>query len=351
MDLGERERLVLHTIIQQYIKNSEPVGSRNVSKVGPLQMSPATIRNIMGDLEEKGYLAQPHTSAGRIPTDLGYRYYIDHLVAIEEIRPELETEVEQSLTFVPRNVPAMMKEFSRRLGSLTNSLGFVVTSNQDAGSVKQIEFTRLNKGSAVLAIIITKAGIVRNVLLNLPVDVTDSQLQYMGNYLTGQLSVMSISELKGRLASDYEQSVGEIRTMLSAILDIEDDVFSSDLFDDFFVMEGAANMLNFPEFQDVYKLKALLETLDEKKTLSDILERCMDNKGVQIFVGSEIGLGDMDEIGLVARSYEKKGNIVGMIGVIGPKRMPYPTVISVVDYSAERLAQMFSQLYGGYNGD
>ena len=342
-DLGNREELVLNTIVTEYIQRSEPVGSRNVSKIGPLRMSPATIRNIMGDLEDKGYLIQPHSSAGRIPTDLGYRYYIDHLVAIEIEQEEMEDQLHDSLSFTSYNLPALLQEFSRRLGEITGTVGFVVASYNDTFSVKQIEFTRLNR-SAVLAIMITRAGFVQNVLLNIPQEIADNQLVQISNYLNDHLAKMSITQLQDHLELELSRSASEIRNIISKLAEIESSMLPYGLF-----LEGASNILNFPEFHDAQKIRNLLRAFEEKRTISEILEKCMNNKGVQIFVGREIGIENIEELGLVTTSYEKEGNIIGMLGVIGPKRMPYPKMISVVEYSSKVINKMLESLYGGYS--
>lgn len=343
--LDEREQLVLRTIIQEYIQKSEPVGSRNVSKIGPLKMSPATIRNIMGELEEKGYLVQPHTSAGRVPTDLGYRYYIDHFVALENGDEDYSAEAfRENLEFSAHNLPSMLSEFSKRLSNLTKSIGFVVVSRDDSSTVQHIEFTRLNKTS-VLAIMISKAGFVQNVLLNIDTSITESELVSMSNYLNAQLSHMNIDKVAQHVKKELSADKSKLYSIFDKLASTQDN--RSGVF-----LEGTSNMLNFPEFQDISRLKSLLKTLEEKQTLSDILERCISNKGVQIFVGSEIGFGGInDEIGLVTKSYENKGNIVGMLGIIGPKRMEYSKVIPVVNYSAQIISGMLNDLYGGYSDD
>ncbi len=343
--LGERERQVLHTVITEYIHNSEPVGSRNVSKIGPLRMSPATIRNIMGDLEEKGYLEQPHASAGRIPTDMGYRYYIDHLVGLEGVSDDFYENLETSLDFTPPNVPALMHEFSRRIGAITNSVGFVVASKADCATVKQVEFTRLNRNS-VLAILISRSGIVQNVLLNMDIGITDSALTELSNYVNEQLSTMTIQELASKIDAEYDKGAKEVRAILSRLAIMEGEMASDSMF-----FEGTSNILNFPEFQDAQKLKNLLSALDAKQNVADVLHRFMNTKGVQIFVGSEVGVNDLCEMGLVTQSYEKNGKVLGMLGVIGPKRMEYSKMVRVVNYSAQLITQMLEQLYGGYNED
>jgi heat-inducible transcriptional repressor len=242
-------------------------------------------------------------------------------------------------------------EFSRRLGLITNAVGFVVAASQETSTIRQIEFTRLTRGGAVLAILISKAGTVKNVLLNIPPDVPDSQLHSMGGYLTEQLAHMTVEELRRKLAADYTASMGELRATLATLMEFEELVFSAEMFEKLFALEGTSNMVDRPEFHDAQRLRAILQALDEKKAISDVLERIMDTKGVQIFVGSEIGLDNIDELGLVTSTYEKKGNVVGMLGVIGPKRMEYSRVIPVVNYSSLLLTQMFSQLYGGYSDE
>ncbi|GAB7140520.1 heat-inducible transcriptional repressor HrcA [Deferribacterales bacterium RsTz2092] len=349
--LGDRERIVLNTIINEHIHSSEPVGSRNVSKVGPLHMSPATIRNIMVDLEEKGYIAQPHTSAGRVPTDLGYRYYIDHLVRYDENKGNLKRELEESLAFRPKNVSTLVKEFSRRIGLATSSIGFVATSNKGVGTVKQIEFTRLMRGGvATLAILITKSGLVKNVLLSIPASVKDSELQQMSNYLTEQLANMSVLELKAKLVAEYENSASQMKSVITALMDTDENVFAGEDGAGSLVLDGALNVLNMPEFQDSEKVRTLLETLEEKKRLSEIFERSMGTKGVQIFIGSEMGVKGTEDLGIVTSTYEHDKHVIGMLGVIGPKRMNYTKAIPVVDYSSHMLADMFRELYGGENG-
>lgn len=340
--LEEREVLVLNTIITEYIHNREPVGSRNVSKIGPLKMSPATIRNIMGDLEEKGYLLQPHTSSGRIPTDMAYRYYADHLAVMETCGSEFADMVHESLEFSSPNLPSMMKEFSKRIGMLTKSVGFVMAAKNDLSALSRIEFTRLNK-SSVLAILISKSGFIQNVIIPVDTAANDSMLTRLSNYLNSKLPIMSVSELLKSIRSELNESTDQIYKILDKLAAMEKKIEPGGVF-----MDGAVNMLNFPEFSDTETLRALLNAFDEKKQLSDILEKCMHNRGVQIFVGREIGFG-IEELGVVASTYENDGNILGMVGVIGPKRMEYGKVMKVVTYSSQIIEKMIEQLHGGYS--
>jgi heat-inducible transcriptional repressor len=287
----------------------------------------------MGDLEDKGYIEQPHTSAGRIPTDLGYRYYIDHIIAAEPTEP-VEAGVEDSLRFRSPNVPVLMQEFSRRLGNITGAVGFVAASKPDTEAVQRIEFARLNK-STTLAVLVTRSGFTHNVLIPAEQSVTNSELTHMSNYLNDKLATMSITDIG-------KQTRSELDNILLCLVEAEQKLLGREIY-----LEGASNILNFPEFHDAEKWKLLLRTFEEKKTLLEVIEKCTQNKGVQIFIGSEVGLDHIGELGMVASAYEGEGNIVGMVGVIGPKRMAYPKMISVVNYSALAISRILDQIYGG----
>jgi heat-inducible transcriptional repressor len=293
----------------------------------------------MADLEEMGLLEQPHTSAGRIPTDLGYRYYIDHLVAMDMTEPE--ADIVDSLKFTSPNVPVLMQEFSRRLGNITGAVGFVATSKPDTEAVQLVEFTRLNKNTA-LAVLVTRSGFTHNVLLPMEQSVTDGEFIRMSNYLNDKLATMSIMDIGEHIRYEMDRSAEEVRDILSRLAKAEQELLAKEIY-----LEGASNILNFPEFHDTKKLRMLLRTFEEKKTLFDVIEKCTQNKGVQIFIGSEVGIGYVEELGVITSAYEGKGNIVGMVGVIGPKRMPYPKMISVVNYSALAISRILNQIYGG----
>ncbi|MDR2400257.1 MAG: heat-inducible transcriptional repressor HrcA [Deferribacteraceae bacterium] len=335
-NLDEREEQVLETVITEYIHNSEPVGSRNVSKIGPLHLSPATIRNIMGDLEEKGYLEQLHASSGRVPTDLGYRYYIDHM-AVYTPDPVSVRDIEESLEFPSPNVRTLMKEFSKRLGAVTKAVGFVAAPRTDTAEVRHIEFTRINKHT-VLAILITKSGIVQNMLLPLEDGLLLSEL---AAFLNGRLESMNLETLDAALRQEVDADAAVIREITSRLVDIEKEIAGDNIF-----LDGTANILNFPEFQDAQKLKGLLAALEEKKSFAEIVERFVHTKGVQVFVGSEVGISYLSETGVVTSSFEKDGKVIGMLGVIGPKRMEYQKMVAVVNYSAQLITQLLQQLYG-----
>lgn len=346
--LNEREEIVLRTIIDEYIDTNEPVGSRNVSKVGPLKMSPATIRNIMSDLVEKGFIVQPHTSAGRVPTDEGYRYYIDKLVSSQGVTDDLMENIHNEMTFDPVNVMNLFKVFSKKLGDMTNSIGFVVSPKLSSMYMRHIEFIPFNKG-AVLAVLVAKSGIVQNMILNVEQNISSDDLIKISNYLNMNFANKSLSEIRSDLGKEMNKERGEIRALIEKTQLLSNALFESPAFEEEFIFEGTGNIIDSPELRNSGKLKEVLSALEEKRKICGLLDSCMTSNSVQIFVGSEIGIKNIEELGMVIKPYQRGGHIIGTLGVIGPKRMKYPKVVSIVDYSSKIISRMLNELYGGDN--
>ncbi len=344
--LNEREEIVLRTIIDEFIDSNEPVGSRNVSKHGPLKMSAATIRNIMSDLVDKGFIAQPHTSAGRVPTDSGYRYYIDRLASMQHIHPDFANKMQSELALEPANVMNMFRDLSKRIGKITNSIGFVVSPKINAVNIKHIEFIRINKEN-ILTIVVTNTGIVQNILLPVDKSLTDSDLVQIANYLNANLSEHTLLSIKQKLAHELIHSEGEILRLQEKAEKIGDILWNNPALQEELIFEGTDNLIDIPEFQGSSKLRDVVQAFEQKQNICSLLDRCMTESGVQIFIGSEIGMKETEELGMVIKPYSRGGNIIGTIGVIGPKRMRYPQVASIVDYSAKLISGFLDDYYGG----
>lgn len=344
--LNEREEIVLRTIIDEFIDTNEPVGSRNVSKVGPLKMSPATIRNIMSDLVDKGYIVQPHTSAGRVPTDDGYRYYIDKFVSTQQVSKDLIENIQNEMTFNPVNAMNLFKVFSKKLGDMTNAVGFVVSPKLNSIYMKHIEFVKLNKDTTIV-VLVTKSGIVQNMYLNIGDEFSQDDLVKISNYLNHHFENNSLMEIRSNLCKEINKEQGEIRALLEKM---GDEFFKSSVFDEEFIFEGTGNIIDSPDLQGSGKLKEVLATFEEKQKICGLLDNCMNSNSVQIFVGSEIGIHNIEELGMVIKPYQRGGNIIGTLGVIGPKRMKYPKVVSIVDYSSRIISKMLSDYYGDNDG-
>ena len=344
--LNEREELVLRTIIDEYIDTSEPVGSRNVSKVGPLKMSPATIRNIMSDLVDKGFIVQPHTSAGRVPTDSGYRYYIEKLVEIQNISPDFMEDIQRQMSIDPLNVMNLFRHFSKKLGEMTHAVGFIVSPKMNNIALKHIEFVRINK-ETVLAVIVAKTGMVQNVFINVDSTITDNDLVRMANFINTNYEGLSLYEVQHMILQELHNEKGEIRSLLEQATKLSQQVFKSGVFDEEFIFEGMKYIIDTPELRQNGRLIDVLQAFEEKHHLCSLLEGCMKEDSVQIFIGSEIGLDNTEDLGMVIKPYHRGGKIVGTMGVIGPKRMRYSNVVSIVDYSSKIISKMLNDFYEG----
>ena len=344
--LNEREELVLRTIIDEYIDTSEPVGSRNVSKVGPLKMSPATIRNIMSDLVDKGFIVQPHTSAGRVPTDSGYRYYIEKLVEIQNISPDFMEDIQRQMSIDPLNVMNLFRHFSKKLGEMTHAVGFIVSPKMNNIALKHIEFVRINK-ETVLAVIVAKTGMVQNVFINVDSTITDNDLVRMANFINTNYEGLSLYEVQHMILQELHNEKGEIRSLLEQAAKLSQQVFKSGVFDEEFIFEGMKYIIDTPELMQNGRLTDVLQAFEEKHHICSLLEGCMKEDSVQIFIGSEIGLDNTEDLGMVIKPYHRGGKIVGTMGVIGPKRMRYSNVVSIVDYSSKIISKMLNDFYEG----
>ena len=340
--LSKREETILKIIIDDTIDRNEPVGSRYISKVGSLNLSPATIRNIMSDLEDLGYISQPHTSAGRVPTDKGYRYYIDEFVNVEELDEDVIQEMYELNP--PVNVIDFFKEISKKVGELTSGITFVAAPKLNSMYLKHIDFVRLNDVK-ILAIIVTRTGIVHNVLMDIDRETSDSDLTKMSNYLNINFVDMTLHDIKNRLVLDLIESKTEIDKIIKKNKNLGAKLFDNIDIENEIIFDGTFNIIENFEQNDISMLKSIYKSLEEKSFIYDIVKKCFSEKGIKIFIGSELGIDDMTDLGIVTKCY-RKDNVIGYLGVIGPKNMRYPSVIPIVNYTADLISR-FLKNYGG----
>lgn len=341
--LSDREETILKIIVDEYTHSSEPVGSRLISKSGIVSLSPASVRNVMSDLEDQGLIHQPHTSAGRVPTDQGYRYYIDQIVEFNPSDNQYMTEIQSSMN--QTNINGLFNEISRKLGNLTHSVGFVLSPKLGTMHLKHIEFLRLNPEN-VIAIIVTKTGMVHNFLLNIDHQIQDNELVRISNYLNDKFKEKSLQEIKDHIASEVRHDKNHMDELIQNMLTVGNDLFSKARFGEELIIQGTNNIVEMPEFRDMKKLKEMLNIFEEKTFMYGVIDKCMSQNGINIFVGSEIGTEHTNDFGMVIKPYNKGGNTVGTLGIIGPKRMNYSKVVSVVDYTADIMSNVLNKLSG-----
>lgn len=336
--LNERMRRVLELLIEDYIQSGEPVGSRTISKKSVLNLSPASIRNILSDLEDLGLLYQPHTSAGRVPTERGLRFYIDCILHTRELDNKVQEEIRSKYPNYHGEMSDLFRETSRILSSSSHYLGVVWSPRMSLVALQHIEFVKLKK-YLVLAILVTTAGQVHNRIIEVEENYSQSELDYLSNYMNSLLTGLTLQQVKEKLLEQMKNVKKTYDRLLEQALKLGEKAFEAIQEPDVFI-EGRTNIISEPEFSDISNMTNLFRTFEEKATMVRLLDKCMAPKGVQIAIGSESQIMEMERCSLVTSTYGLKGEVLGALGVIGPRRMNYSKVIPLVDYTAKLLTEI-----------
>ncbi len=335
--LTDRSKHILEAIIEDYILSAEPVGSRTISRRHGLSLSPASIRNVMADLEEMGFLASPHTSAGRVPTDKAYRFYVDSLLSLRKVSREEREEIRKRCSLTGRDIGDVLKETSRTLSAISHYMGIVVAPRFTANVFRHIEFMKMG-GKRLLAILVSQNGTVQNKIIETEEELQMDDLIRMSNYLNDLLGGLTIAQVKSRILEEMREEKVRYDILMARALKLSQQTLEGT--DTEVFIEGQANILELPEFADVAKMKEMIRAVEEKGQLLSLLERCMSAEGVQIFIGSESHLSRMEGMSLVTATYITGKNTFGILGVIGPTRMGYAKVIPIVDYTARQVSRL-----------
>jgi heat-inducible transcriptional repressor len=335
--LDERARLLLKALIERYIAEGQPVGSRALSKISGLELSPATIRNVMADLEEMGFVASPHTSAGRVPTPRGYRFFVDTLLTVQPIE-EQQAQIIQGQLQVAEPQRAIQTA-AQLLSQLSQFAGVVVTQRR-ASTFRQVEFLRLSE-KRVLMIIVTPEGDVQNRILLTEHGYTQAQLLEAANLLNEHFAGLSFDEARRRLHGELQALRAEIAQLMEAAVQAGSEAVEQK---DPVVISGERNLLGVSDLAaDLGKLRAAFDLFEHKTRLLQLLDVTSRAHGVQIYIGGESQTVPLDDMSLVVAPYEVDGQVVGTVGVIGPTRMAYERVIPIVDVTAKLLSHALSR--------
>jgi heat-inducible transcriptional repressor len=339
MDLNERTKKVLQAVIDSYIQTGSPIGSTLLAKTYNFSLSSATLRNIMAELEELGFLTHPHTSAGRVPTDKGYRYYIDSLISFDQDTPEIREHMDQSPVMQGGDLHHIMEEASQFLAKLSHHTGVVVAPAEPEGTLRHIEFVRL-RGNQVLIIFVTSTGTVLNKLVELDELISQHELNSFSSFLDDELEHYPLSEVRQRLLERIREEKAGLMRLLERTYQASQEVRERDAEKVF--IGGASQIFETPEFADVEKMRSLFRAFEDKYKLIKLLDKTAVAEGIKVFIGSENPFFDMQGCSLVVGSYQA-GNVVGTLGVIGPVRMQYRQVIQVVDYTSRLLSRILDE--------
>jgi heat-inducible transcriptional repressor len=337
--LDKRAQILLKTLVERYIAEGQPVGSRTLSKYSGLDLSPATIRNVMSDLEEMGFISSPHTSAGRIPTPLGYRFFVDTLLVTRPLQSGEIHRLEGQLHL--DNPQRAIQSASNLLSQLTHFAGVVMTPRRRAVSFRHIEFLRLSE-RRVLLIVVTPEGDVQNRILFTERDYSQTELIEAGNYINQNYAGQSFEDVRQRLHQELREIRQDMIMLMTAALEAGNKAVSEG--NEEYVISGERNLLEVSELsQDMKRLRQLFELFEKKTSLLQILDVSLRGQGVQIFIGGESGFSTPDEVSVVTAPYKVDGEVVGTVGVIGPTRMAYDRVVPIVDVTAKLLSSALSQ--------
>ena len=342
-DLDERKRKILKAIIQTYLETGEPVGSRTISKYTDLNLSSATIRNEMSDLEDLGYIVQPHTSAGRIPSDLGYRLYVDELMKEKD---QEVSEMKEMMIEKTDRMERVLKQVVKVLASNTNYATLITGPTYHHNKVKFIQLSKLNE-EQLLAVIVVEGNLVKNQIVNLDETIDDEQILKLNLLLNTQLNGLTIEEISLGMITKLKEQAGVHSGVVSTVLDAVADAIAVDDEEVPVYTSGATNIFRYPELAEGEKASKLIGTLEQKEVLqefvSDVNADQQGDGGIQVYIGDETPIQSMKDCSVVTANYDLGGGLRGTVGIIGPKRMDYEKVLGTLKNLMNQLDEAFKK--------
>ena len=337
--LSERAQILLKTLVERYIADGQPVGSRTLSRYSGLDLSPASIRNVMADLEDMGFVASPHTSAGRIPTPRGYRFFVDCLVTVRPLDRVEINQLEGQLH--PDNPQRLVQSASHMLSDLTRFAGVVMAPRRRSTALRHVEFLQLSD-KRILLIIVTPEGDVQNRILFTDRTYSPSELVEAANFINQNYTGLTFEQVKDRLNDEIKRLHNDMTHLLTKAVEAGNEALTAKP-EDYFI-SGEHNLLHVQDLSsNVTSLRRLFDLFEQRTTLLQLLEMGSHAQGVQIYIGGESGLVPLDECSVITAPYEVDGEVLGTVGVIGPTRMAYERVIPIVEITARLLSTAMSQ--------
>lgn len=335
-EISERARVLLKTLVERHIRDGQPVGSSTLLKEAGLPVSAATIRNVMSDLEEQGYLHSPHTSAGRVPTAMGYRLFVDTLLQVQPLEDEAMAVLRAELN-PDKSSTELVHCASSLLSNITAQAGLVTVPRQEANQLRQVEFLPLS-GDRVLVILVINEREVQNRIIHTQRHFTETQLREAAAMVNQRFAGRPLHLVQEHILREMQEARSQIDSYLQAALDLASKALDQEDSEDEYVMAGESRLLGGATADEMLKLRELFDTFEQKKDLLHLLERCTRAEGVQIFIGEEAGYEVFGDYSVVTAPYHDGSRTLGVLGVIGPTRMAYERVIPIVDVTARMLS-------------
>ena len=339
--LDKRKAYILATVVYEYIATAEPVGSTTLTQKYNLGVSSATVRNEMAELEAGGYLVQPHTSAGRVPSDAGYRTYVDDLMQPEALAPEDRRRIRDDLRDASRELDDVIESATRLLGRLSKNLAFVTKPQPDSQSFKHIQLIWLSPRTGV-AVVVTSLGVAAQTIFEVSTDLSADALTQLSNALNARLSNRPMRDVTDRDVQIVIEELGlseELRGAVSSALRSARGEEAHSV-----AASGAQNLLDQPEFQDLRKLRSILRIVEEQKTLYDMVADAIVSEAPSVKIGSELGSDELADLSVVTVPYRFGPNAIGMLSILGPRRMPYARLVALASGTADTLSERLSQM-------
>ena len=335
-ELSERAQHLLKALTERYIRDGQPVGSRTLARDAGLKLSPATIRNVISDLEELGLVSSPHTSAGRIPTVQGYRMFVDTLLSVQPLEHSVVDALKANLG-AEVETKDLVETASNLLSDVTRLAGVVTIPRHEHAALQRVEFLPLSE-QKVLAILVISDKEVQNCILSTDRTYSAAELQQYSNFLNEQFAGQELQTVRSRLLSEMREARENLNRQMATALSMADQMLGEAEQGSDYVLAGQTNLMEFNELCNAATLRHLFAAFNEKRQILGLLDQCVENEGVQIFIGEESGYEILDECSLVTAPYSVEGQVLGVLGVIGPTRMAYERVIPIVDATARILS-------------
>lgn len=334
-ELSERSLYLFRALVEHYIQDGQPVGSRTLARETLLDLSPATIRNVMADLEDMGLITSPHTSAGRIPTAKGYRFFVDTLMRINKLDSDEVARIAGELEGA-NDIKRLLERTSGMLSEITHLAGIVMLPRTEHKSLQHVEFVNLSD-NRVLVILVMSDREVQNRIIQTAKAYTTAELQQASNYLNSWFIGKDLNSVRQDVLRELQKTKDDVNHIMQTAIEMAQSAMSGNSVHGDYVLAGQTNLMEVAELCDVEKLKRLFEIFNQKRDILHLLDQAIHAKGVQIFIGEESGYDGLNACSVVTSPYEVEGEILGVLGVIGPTRMPYERVVPIVDITAKML--------------
>jgi heat-inducible transcriptional repressor len=340
--LNERAAILLKNLVNSYINDGQPVGSRQLAHNAGLNISSATIRNVMSALEKQGLVKAPHTSAGRIPTEQGIRFFVDTLLDVRPMESKLVKQLTAELN-PDQNTESLISQATQMVSELTHMAGVITIPKPSQSVLRHIEFLPL-PDKRVLAILVINEKEVQNRILHLDKNISQSELQQAANFLNEQFAGQDIFDIRQQLIKEMSKTRADMDMMMKSAIEMAGQMLdSSDQHNKQYMVQGKTNLMRYGDTQDTSQLQQLLEVFDHKREMLGLLDRCIQAEGVKIFIGHEMGIEGLGDFSVITSPYMVDGEPLGVLGVIGPTRINYDQVIPVVDVTARLLSEALKQ--------